>query len=243
MNSVIRLSARAGFVLAVGCLLAFIGMAFAADQEQLAGKWNFNAAQSDDAQQKVQQAQQAQQAQQTSPRGPGSGGYPGGNGYPGGAGYPAGGGYPTGGGYPGTGGYPGGGGIGRGGMGPGGMGNAAAGLSSQEWQELAKNPAYLNITQHPDQIVIADSESSRTLYPDGKKHKAMDENGNKISTKTQWRGDELVSESRMGSGRLTDTYQISSDGKELIVVSRYESASLSQPLVIRRVYDLENSGH
>ena len=78
--------------------------------------------------------------------------------------------------------------------------------------------------------MITDSEHTSTLYPDGKKHKATDENGDKISTKTEWQGDQLIAEIRTESGKLTDTYQVSSDGKQLIVISRYENSSLSQPL-------------
>ena len=36
------------------------------------------------------------------------------------------------------------------------------------------------------EVMITDSEHTSTLYPDGKKHKATDENGDKISTKTEW---------------------------------------------------------
>jgi hypothetical protein len=123
------------------------------------------------------------------------------------------------------------------------MGNPGGGVSNQEWEQLATNPKYLNITQHDDQILITDSDHTSTLYPDGKKHKATDESGNKISTKTEWQGDELIAETRTGSGKLTDSYQVSSDGKQLTVVSRYENSSLSQPLSIRRVYDLGNQAH
>lgn len=83
--------------------------------------------------------------------------------------------------------------------------------------------------------------ASRIPEPANIKPGTTDDNGNKISTKTEWQGDELVSETRTGSGKLTDTYQVSSDGKQLTVISRYESSSLSQPLTIRRVYDLGGS--
>ena len=140
-----------------------------------------------------------------------------------------------------------GGGMGRGGMGgggmgrPGGMGNPGGGVSGQEWNQLAASPKSLTISQRDDQIVISDSEHTRTLYPDGKKHEEKDENGKKISTKTEWQGDELIAETKMHSGKLTETYQVSSDGKQLIVVSRYDNSSLSGPLSIRRVYDMENA--
>ena len=228
MKWVSRFSRRTAIPFVACCLLAFVGVARAGDKAQLSGDWNFNLDQSDDAQQKVQQAQQSSQ------RGSGGGGYPGsGN-------------YPAGGGYPGGGSYPGGGGMGRGGMGGGmgrsGMGNPGGGVSSQEWNLLAANPKYLKIIQGADQIVISDdSDYTHTLYPDGKKHQEKDANGRKISTKTAWQGDELIAETNMGSGKLTETYQVSSDGKQLIVVSRYENSSLSVPLSIRREYDLGNA--
>jgi hypothetical protein len=236
MKSFSRLSMRAAVPLAAFCLLALAGVAHAADKAQLSGSWNFNPDQSDDAQQKVQQAKQVSQTRSGGSYPGGGGGYPGGS-YPGGVG-----------GYPGGAGYPGGGGMGRGGMGGGGMGrggmgNPGGGVSNQEWEQLATNPKYLNISQRDDQILITDSDHTATLYPDGKKHKATDEGGNKISTKTEWQGDELIAETRTGSGKLTDTYRVSSNGKQLIVTSRYENSSLSQPLSIRRVYDLGNEAH
>src|ERR1019366_8356794 len=170
-----------------------------------------------------------------------------GRGYPGGG--SAGGGCRGGGGiggsYPGGGGM--GGGMGRGGMGgggmgrPDGMGNPGGGVSGQEWDQLATNPKSLTIGQRDDQIVISDSEHTRTLYPDGKKHEEKDENGKKISTKTEWQGDELIAETKMHSGKRTETYQVTSDGKQRIVVSTYDNSSLSGPRSIRRVYDMDNA--
>ena len=230
------LSRRAATLLAVGCLWALV--AHAGDKGQLSGNWNFNPAQSDDAQQKLQQAQRSQQIGQ---RGTGGSAYPQG-GYPG-SGYP-GGGYPRGG-YPGTGGNPAGGYPGSGGY-PGGDGTDRVGnatVSGQEWVQLATNPKYLNITQHDDQVVITDSDHTRILYPDGKKHQARDESGEKTSTKTQWQNDELIAETRTWSGKLTETFRVSSNGKQLTVVSRFESPSLLVPLIIQRVYDLGGEAH
>ena len=89
--------------------------------------------------------------------------------------------------------------------------------------------------------MISDDSHTIILYPDGKEHSGKDEDGNKASTRTQWQGDDLVSETRMGSGKLTTTYQRSSDGKQLIVTSRFEDFSLGGNLSIRRVYDLANA--
>jgi hypothetical protein len=248
MKRVRRLSMRTAMPFLACCLAAaLVSVARAGDKAQLSGHWNFNPDQSDDAQQKVQEAQQ----NSANARRGGGGGYPG---NPGGGTYPGGGGIYPGGGYPG-GGYPVGGSIGRGGLGGpmggpmgggigrrGGMGNPSRGISSQEWEELAANPRHLSIHQHDDQVVISDdSNHTRTLYPDGKKHEEKDANGKKISTKTEWQGDALTAETRLGhSGKLTETYRLSPDGKQLFVVSRFDDSSLSGPLSIRRVYDLGN---
>ena len=223
---------------ALTLMTALVGVARAGDKAQLNGNWTFNADQSDNAQQKVEEAQQ----NSTNARRGGGGGYPN---DPNGGGYPGGGTYP-GGGYPG-GGYPGG--IGRGGMGGpmgggggrrGGTSNPGGGVSSEDWQQLATDPKYLQIHQHDDQIVISDdADHTRTLYPDGKKHDDKDADGKKISTKTEWQGDALVTETKMGhGGKLTETYRVSSDGKQLTVVSRYDNSALAGPLSIRRVFDL-----
>lgn len=227
--------ARASIPLATCCLVAgLVGVSRAADKSQLKGVWNFNQDQSDDARDKVRDAQE----KSASARRDSGGGYPSGGTYPGGT-------------YPG-GGYPGGGigvGIGRVGIGGpigggtgrrGGMAHQGGGVSSEEWDELAANPGFLKIDQHEQQIVISDDTGhARTFYPDGKKHQETDADGRKTWTKTEWDGNSLIAESKLRhSGKLTETYRLTPDGKQLYVVSRFEDPSLAGPLSIRRVYDL-----
>jgi hypothetical protein len=218
------------------CLVAasLVGVARAGDKAQLSGHWNFNADQSDDAQQKVHEAQQDSKinADQN------------GNTYPG-----------TGGQYPAGGGYPGGVGVGRGGMGGvwgpgGGMGRPGhqsaanrAGVSSEEWDRLAENPKYLKIDQQSDQIVVTDdNNNAQTFYLDGKKHDDKDSSGKKVSTKSDWDGGILTAETRLShSDKLTQTFRVSDDGKQLFVVTRFEDPTLAGPLSIRRVYDLRKT--
>jgi hypothetical protein len=216
------------------------GVARAGDnQPKLNGRWQFNKDQSDDAQQKITDAQSTQRSTAN------SGGYPGGGpggGYPGG-----GGGWPGGGGgYPGGGGGWPGGGMGRGGMGRRGgqQANRGSTVSAEDWDRLAENPKFLQVDQRPDQVVITDdSDHARTFYLDGKKHDDRDANGKKISTtKTDWQGDTLVAETKLDHGtKLTQSFRLSDDGKQLTVVSRLENSSLQGPVTIRRVYDLLGS--
>jgi hypothetical protein len=236
MTKVFNMTAKAAVSVAAFLLAAsLVGVARAQDKAQLTGHWNFNRDQSDDAQQKVSDAQQNAKitAASNGNTNPGGGGYPGG-----------GGGYPDGGG-----GYPGGmgrGGMGGGGMGRGGMGRGRqgtqdrSGVSDEQWDRLAANPKYLRIDQRSDQVVVVDdSDHAQTFYPDGKKHDDKDADGRKISTKSSWEGGAFVAESKLPhSEKLTQTFRLSDDGKQLYVTTRFDDPSLAGPLSIRRVYDV-----
>ena len=222
MAKVFSFAAKAAVPIAA-CFLAtlLVVVARAQDKAQLTGHWNFNQDQSDDAQQKVHDAQQNSQ------RGANNG---------------SGGGYPRGGGM-GRGGMGGMGGIGGGGMGRGGRqgtANRGPAVSSQEWDRLAEGPKYLRIDQRSDQVVVInDSDQAQTFYPDGKKHDDKDASGKKITTKASWEGGAFIAESKLNhSEKLTETFRVSEDGKQLYVTTRFEDPSLSGPVSIRRVYDV-----
>jgi hypothetical protein len=222
MAKVFSFTAKAAVPIAACFLVAMlVVVARAQDKAQLTGHWNFNQDQSDDAQQKVHDAQQNSQR---------GGGYPG-----------SGGGYPGGGGGMGRGGMGGMGGMGGGmGRGRGGMGNPGGGVSSQEWDRLAENPKFLRIDQRSDQfVVIDDSDRAQTFYPDGKKHNDKDADGNKISTKASWEGAAFIAETKLPhSEKLTQTFRLSEDGKQLHVIARFEASSRNVSVSIRRVYDM-----
>jgi len=239
MSKVVTHMVKAATAFAACCMVAALaGVSRAADKPQLHGEWNLNQDQSDDAREKIRDAQE----KSASARRDSGGGYPNGGTNPGG-------------GYPG-GGYPGGGvGIGVGGIGMGGIGGvggggmgrrrgtgnpSGGGVSSQVWDTLAESPNHLKIDQREDYVMISDdADHARTLHPDGKRHEEQDANGKKTTTKTNWEGDALIVETKLShSSKLTETYRVTSDGKQLYVVSQLEDPSLSGPLSIRRVYDL-----
>jgi hypothetical protein len=230
---------RATWVLVAACFVA-AGLATlertsrAEEKPRLAGQWTFNQDQSDDANEKIREAQANARAQ--------SGGYPGEDeGYPGGGGgYPRGGGVGFPGGRGGIGGGPmGGGRIGRGGQ-RGGAAGQGAGLVGEDMEQLAANPKMLRVEQDEKVVTVTDDRGqSRNLYPDGKKHKESDASGHSVSIKARWQENRLVAESKLGhSGKLTETYELGPDGRQLIVISQLENSQLRAPLRIRRVYDL-----
>jgi hypothetical protein len=133
---------------------------------------------------------------------------------------------------------------GRGGMGGMGRGSSRQGtrgpeVTSEEWDRLAANPKYLHIDQRSDQIVVSnDSDQTQTFYPDGKKHDDKDVDGKKITTKGGWEGDSFIAETKLShSQKITETYRLSSDTKQLYVTTRFEDTALKGPVSIRRVYD------
>jgi hypothetical protein len=225
-----------GLIYAAAVLLAISlpGVARAGDsQPKMNGRWQFNKDQSDDAQQKISDAKHSERTTANN-----GGGYPGsgtGGGYPGG-----GGGWPGGGG-----GWPGGG-MGRGGMGRrGGQSNRGGStVSAEAWDRLGQDPKFLQIDQKSDQVLVTDdADHAQTFHLDGKKHDDKDANGKKISTtKTDWQGNTLVAETKLDHGtKLTQSYRVSEDGKQLTVVSRLENSSLQGPVTVQRVYDLLGS--
>jgi hypothetical protein len=239
MTKDLSLSGKVAIAL-VGCglLFAFGRISRAQDVPNLGGQWTFNPDQSDDAQAAIRKAQGEHSREHA-----GSGrGYPGGGtnpndrgGYPGG-----GGGYPSGGmggplgrigiGLPGTGG---------GHRTPGGTGSERRGLDGEEMEKLSAVSKELRIEQRENQVVMTDDlGDTRTLYPDGKTHTDKDVNGKKTSTKSEWVGKELNVESKVGhSGKLTESFRVNSNGKQLIVLSRLDDSTLEEPIIIRRVYD------
>ncbi len=231
-----RLARLGGGFLLASCVAAALAalpqVSLAQGAHLLAGQWTFDQDQSDDASQKIHNAEAGSDRRS---RGDSGGRYPGGGGgYPGGGGgYPAGGiGFPGGRiGFPG-----GGGGMGRGRRGP--MGRSQQ-PPSQDLERLAENPKSLTIAQEGNQVTVTDDNSQTlTLAGDGKKHKEKDSGGEKFTIKSHWDGNRLISERKLPRlGKLTETYELSPDQKELVIVSRLDDSQLSGPLVIRRVFD------
>ena len=140
----------------------------------------------------------------------------------------------------------GGGGFGRGGGGGGGRG--AGGVAAMNPDEVARRrDAMRDITNPSDHLIITQTESmvvltaadGRTtrLSPDGKKIK--DEN-TKVERKTKWDGGKLVSEiNGLGPGKMTQTFAVDPEGKQLRMTVVMEGGRSGQPRTVTQVYDLD----
>jgi hypothetical protein len=143
----------------------------------------------------------------------------------------------------------GGGGFGGGGFGRGGGGGrGAGGAAASNPDEVARmRDALRDITNPSDHLIITQTESivvltaadGRTtrLSPDGKKIK---DDNTKIERKTKWDGGKLVSEiNGLGRGKMTQTFAVDPEGKQLRMIVVMEKGRGGQPQTVTQVYDLD----
>jgi hypothetical protein len=186
-----------------------------AAKPSLAGTWKLNKDQSDDPRQKMQQAMG------NSGDGQGQGNGNGGNG----------------------GGRP-----GRGQGGPGGGGGMMT-----EWAQLTVTQLDANVkitgasgrllatTTPPDPTADSKSDTDASNAGGGGGQRG----DRRTPPVAQWQGSQLVTTGRGfggGGGGTTRTYELSSDGKQLIVTTKITNERLTQPVTYRLVYDSEKSG-
>jgi hypothetical protein len=194
----------------------------AAVKASLAGQWQLNTAQSEDARAKMREAMGGDR-----PGGRGGGGMGGGRGGRGGGGMGGGrGGWGRGG--------------GRGGGGEGGMGGGMSrdgdrgGMSAM--RSFFEPAERLTITQDGSEILIDDGVNPAVrLRPDAEATKTE---GGASEIKARWNGSELVAETKLRNGaKLTTAYMLDAEKHQLDVTSRMEGGRLREPLTVRRVYD------
>jgi hypothetical protein len=109
----------------------------------------------------------------------------------------------------------------------------------QALRDIMEAPERLTITQ-ADSMVIMTTGTGRTtrLSTDGKKVK---DESTRIERKTKWDGGKLVSEiNGAGPGKITETYSVDPEHRQLIVALQMENSRMPQGFQgIRRVYDAE----
>jgi hypothetical protein len=186
----------------------------------LAGQWQLNPAQSEDARAKMRDAMGGRQ---------GGGGRGGGMGGPGGRGGRGGGDGRGGGGW---------------GRGPrGGEGGMGGGMSRDgdrggmsAMRSFFEPAERLTITQDGSEVLIDDGVNPAVrLRPDGE---ATKREGGASEVKARWSGGELIAETKLrNGGKLTTAYMLDAEKHQLDVTSRLEGGRFSEPVTVRRVYD------
>jgi len=193
-----------------------------ATAQTLNGTWKLNRDQSDDAREKLRSAMQDRD--QNGPMG--------GHGGMGGGGVTMG--------IPGIGGI-GGGGMGRRGGGPGMGGGSGAGSQDQraKLRDLVEAPDQLTVTQKGPEIDISDTQSHvRSLYTDGRKLEKPKKDSGQTQVKAHWERETLITEEKGPNGeKLSHSYELTSEGKQLADTLTLESKKLNTPIIVRSVYD------
>jgi hypothetical protein len=106
--------------------------------------------------------------------------------------------------------------------------------------ENVQAPKTLKITQEVSQVTITRSDGrARTVYTDGRSQQFNTQKGKTIEMSATQRSGQIVIETRIDgrSGRFIETYALAANGRKLNVTLQVQSERLSQPIVIRRVYD------
>jgi hypothetical protein len=138
----------------------------------------------------------------------------------------------------------GGGGMGRGGFG-GGMGRGGRGSDPQDMarmrdamRDLLEPADRLTIVETESMVIVTSSDGRTTrLSPDGKKIK--DENTN-VERRTRRENGTLVSEiSGLGPGKITQTFSVDQDTRQLRIVLLLEGGRDPEPRTITHLYDAD----
>ncbi len=189
-------------------------------RKNILGAWSFNKDQSDDGREKLRQARQADNTNR------GNGGYGGGprmgGGWPGG---------PMGGGWPG---------------GPRGGSPQGGGDLSDTMGDIVNPPHEIKLSQNFDkdpEVLLSDDHEHRTaFFTDGRKlQKEKDASYQEVAA--HWDNNNLVTDEK-GShgGKLSRTYELSSDGKQLIETVHLSDKNGNHPVTVRYVYDATDEG-
>ncbi len=182
----------------------------------LSGHWRLDKEKSDNPREKMQQGMRG--GHERGMGGPGMGGP--GMGGPGMGGGPRGG--------PGMGGGPPG-----GGRGPGGRPDPEAMM--QREAALAE----LQIEHKDPELTITDANDQRRfLYTDGRETRRDSENGQSLEVKSRWKDGRVVVEMNGERGKVTETYRLAGEGRQLVVETRVEGRGQMPAFSFKRVYDL-----
>ncbi len=85
---------------------------------------------------------------------------------------------------------------------------------------------------------VRGSGREMTLFTDGRTQSTTLGRGDvEIEVSASWEGDVLVVRRINPRGTITETYSLSPDGTQLIVVTTIENGRLDEPIEFRRVYD------
>ena len=139
------------------------------------------------------------------------------------------------------------GGMGRPGGGPGGGQGRGPGSGSEDQRarlhEVVEAPDQLTVAQKGPKIDMTDTQSHvRSLFTDGRKLEKPKKDSNQVQVKAHWDRETLITEEKGPNGeKISHSYQMTGEGKQLADTLTLESKKLNTPIIIRSVYDRAGS--
>jgi len=104
-------------------------------------------------------------------------------------------------------------------------------------RDLTDPPGHLIVTVTETMVILTGPDGRTTrLSPDGKK--VRDEN-TKIERKTRWSGDKLVSEIDGLGSKITQTFSVDSERRQLRVLVEMEADRPNETRTVTHVYDAD----
>jgi hypothetical protein len=133
---------------------------------------------------------------------------------------------------------------GRSGHGPWMHGGGRGGMDRAQMDAMRRaleSPARLTITQADGSITFREGDSgSQTLTTNNKKQTVRLDNRT-IEVRTRWDSGRLVKETSLADGmKLTETYSLVSEPRQLHVMVKLEGSRIPRPVNLRRWYDAES---
>ena len=205
-------------------------------KENLVGSWRINPDESDDVHQKIEEARNRSGSNNPNPGNGGNGPYPGNGGGNGPYGRPTNSPYPGGGSpYPGNG----------GGNGPsgrrGGMGDPTNYEDRQQLQDLIEPATSLSFVQKENEVDVTDDQGRKRIYLTDSRHPQKSKDANYQESAAHWEGARLVAEEKgLHGGRITRTYELTPDGKQLNENVRLDNSHTGL-ITVRYVFDVTSS--
>ena len=137
------------------------------------------------------------------------------------------------------------GGHGPGMHGGGGTGGSRGGMTPEQMRAIRSDvleaPSKLTIVQADGSVTFTDNDGrSRRLTTNNKKEKRPVDN-RMVEVRTKWDDGRLVNEMWLRDGmKLTETYSLASERRQLHVMVKLEGSNLPRPVNFRRVYGAES---
>jgi hypothetical protein len=139
------------------------------------------------------------------------------------------------------------GGMGRPGGGPGGGQGRGPGAGSEDQRarlrDLVEAPDQLTVAQKGPEIDMTDTEGHvRSLFTDGRKLEKPKKDSNQTQVRAHSDREKLITEEKGPNGeKISHSYEITGDGKQLADTLTLESKKLNTTIIIRSVYDRAGS--